>query len=455
MHHQKGLTALTIGLVLLIPSSGYLTEGRELSGTAIPTVSPSERTVQIGCLSQPVTQSFGGSISEWPGVVLDTNNGEIFDAVNAFTGKSSTQVSGPLICVFSAANYSRIATLHGVGSGIGPFNPVNGDLYYANPPSNNVTVISGTNLTDVATVTVGNQPHALAVDPVSGSVYVATYGSPGTLSVVSGKTQAVIATLRVPQAYGGGMALDASNGILYVEGPYANNVTEVAVSNNSVVGNFTFPQMFIGPGAMVYDASLGGLVVSTLDGLQLASPLDGHLLRNISRTSGGCGEVLDPVDQHLFAVPSEFQCPSGSGSVNVISLTNGTVVATVAVGDSPGAMAYDPGTQTVFVPDIGDIAVGSGPSVTVINASSCSAVATLYLAPPVPRGGTSPPTFLDLPGYDGYILSAVIATVVVAAVVITLMRRKKKDVAPPPSSECQGLPQYPGNPQQPPYSPKR
>lgn len=60
---------------------------------------------------------------------------------------------------------------------------------------------------------------------------------------------------------------------------------------------------------------------------------------------------------------------------------------------------------------------------------------TITRATPPPGNSTSPPTFLGLPGYDGYILLIAIAAVVVAAVVIALTRRKKAEAAPYPPGQ--------------------
>ncbi len=70
-------------------------------------------------------------------------------------------------------------------------------------------------------------------------------------------------------------------------------------------------------------------------------------------------------------------------------------------------------------------------------------VITIQQSGTPPTNHTSPPTFLGLPGYDGYILLVVVAVMVVAAVVIALTRRKKAEAAPPPSAGYPQQPLYP------------
>ena len=76
-----------------------------------------------------------------------------------------------------------------------------------------------------------------------------------------------------------------------------------------------------------------------------------------------------------------------------------------------------------------------------------SSVVLVEVLPLPPRGSSVPPastpTFLGLPGYDGYFLLIVVAVVV--AVVFALTRRKKAEASPSI--------RYPGYPQQPPYPP--
>jgi YVTN family beta-propeller protein len=68
--------------------------------------------------------------------------------------------------------------------------------YIANSGSNNVSVIDSSTNTVVATVTVGNSPHGVAVTPDNTHVYVTNDGS-DTVSVIDTSTNTVVATVTV------------------------------------------------------------------------------------------------------------------------------------------------------------------------------------------------------------------------------------------------------------------
>ena len=72
--------------------------------------------------------------------------------------------------------------------------------YVANYNSSNVTVINGA--ADMsATVSVGTNPTALAVNPITNMIYVANYAN-STVSVIGGAAATVVATVTDPSAQG-------------------------------------------------------------------------------------------------------------------------------------------------------------------------------------------------------------------------------------------------------------
>ena len=103
------------------------------------------------------------------------------------------------------------------------------------------------------------------------------------------------------------------------------------------------------------------------------------------------------------------------------------------LNNSLGSVSPSSGTSTQFM------AGGAPGSVTLkVNATfngktvTRSATVTITQATSPPGNKTAPPTFLGLPGYDGYILLIVVAAAVVAGAVIALARRKKVEAAPSP-----------------------
>jgi hypothetical protein len=123
----------------------------------------------------------------------------------------------------------------------------------------------------------------------------------------------------------------------------------------------------------------------------------------------------------------------------VSGTTNSTDTATLGFSEHNGSYPY-----TVTAPSGYSVT----PSTGTVNVSGKSVGVTLSFSKTTPgTNNTPPPTFLGLPGYEGYMVLTVVAAVVVAAVVIALTRRKKAETAPAPSTGYQGYPQ------QPPYPP--
>jgi YVTN family beta-propeller protein len=63
--------------------------------------------------------------------------------------------------------------------------PLSGDVYVTNIKNGTVSVISGRTGTVTATIPVGNGPVGVAVNPLTGAVYIASIGD-STVSVISG-----------------------------------------------------------------------------------------------------------------------------------------------------------------------------------------------------------------------------------------------------------------------------
>ena len=74
--------------------------------------------------------------------------------------------------------------------------PVTNTIYVANDGDNTVTVIDGATNTVTATVSAGTDPNAVAVDPVTNTIYVANFGS-DNVTVIDGATNTVTATVAV------------------------------------------------------------------------------------------------------------------------------------------------------------------------------------------------------------------------------------------------------------------
>ena len=64
-------------------------------------------------------------------------------------------------------------------------------IFAVNAGSNNVTVISGATNSVVTSVSVGNAPCAVAVNPVTNKIYVANQGGEAAVTIIDGATYSV------------------------------------------------------------------------------------------------------------------------------------------------------------------------------------------------------------------------------------------------------------------------
>ncbi|HEX7842435.1 MAG TPA: hypothetical protein VF469_33410, partial [Kofleriaceae bacterium] len=94
-----------------------------------------------------------------------------------------------------------------------------------------VSVIDTGSNTVIKTVTVGERPRTVAVNPQTRMVYVTNEGSssPGSVSVIDGRTNTVVATIPVNTPFG----IAASGQRVYVAGS-SNTVSVISTTTNTV-----------------------------------------------------------------------------------------------------------------------------------------------------------------------------------------------------------------------------
>ncbi len=131
-----------------------------------------------------------------------------------------------------------------IGSTLAPwgiaYDPSNGYIYVADSNSSTVSVISGTTNIVIATITVGSGPAGIAYDPSNGYIYVTNVGS-DTVSVINGTT--VIENIPVGSEPVG-VAYDPSNGYIYVTNFGSDTVSIISTSvstNSTSISSVTTP----------------------------------------------------------------------------------------------------------------------------------------------------------------------------------------------------------------------
>jgi YVTN family beta-propeller protein len=157
-----------------------------------------------------------------------TNDGPslpVFDQANGDIYVSNG--GGDTVSVISGATNSLVPNVVvGGGPATPTIDPANGDIYVPNYYGSSVSVISGATNALVATIKVGVQPEQPVINPTNGDIYVpnaapATCAGDvcfvnSTLSVISGATNTVIATVQICSGPNSPPAYDSSDGDVYV-----------------------------------------------------------------------------------------------------------------------------------------------------------------------------------------------------------------------------------------------
>jgi len=191
-------------------------------------------------------------------------------------------------------------------------NGSNGYAYVANSGASSVTILDG--LSTVATISTPSSSHPTGVlyDPAGGYVYV-TGGSPW-VSVIQGTT---VVNSTLLEGLTCGSAYDSLNGEVYILSCGVSPTTVVIFRGLDLVGSFQLPSGY-SVGSIVFDPDNGYMYFSNSTGLV--------------------------------------------GSVLVVSGTQ--VIASILVGDTPGAMASDSANGDVYVVNVGST------NVSVIHGTS-------------------------------------------------------------------------------------
>ncbi len=272
-------------------------------------------------------------------------------------GKTSAAVIGLLagMGLFLASPFAsaqRVTTTVSVGTNphAVAMNPVTNKIYIANYSSNNVTVIDGaTNST--TTVSAGTNPSAVAVDTVSNKIYVANNGS-ANVTVIDGATNAttVVSAGTNPSA----VAVNPLTNKIYVANNGSANVTVIngATNATATVSAGTDPSaVAVNPVSNeIYVANKGSSNVTVINGTTNATT-------TVSVGNNPFALAVNPVTNRVYVANK------GSNNVTVINGANNST-ATVSAGTGPSAVAVNPVTNQVYV------ANGNSGDVTVINGAN-------------------------------------------------------------------------------------
>jgi YVTN family beta-propeller protein len=290
------------------------------------------------------------------GVWYDPMNGELYVPALAALESNGT------VSVISGANNSVIAT---VTVGWDPdsisLDPANGDVYVANFAPGcgncgpgywqalaNVTVISGTNNTALASVRTGASPTDATYDTVNGEIYVPddtlNAQDNGSITVISTANNTRVETFAVP-AYPVWVLYNGATNDLYVMdqspvdgGNDPNHITILSANSTEYVGGISLLGESTGP--MFLDTSNGDWYAGGTDGLTVIASGSNSVVGTLS--IGGLQSMFVGAQENVYM----FQ-PGAPAHVYVISGTSNSVVSTFSVGNATDA-GYDPADGDIY-----------------------------------------------------------------------------------------------------------
>jgi YVTN family beta-propeller protein len=216
-----------------------------------------------------------------------------------------------------------------------------------------VTAINGAT-NQPATINVGKYPFALAFNPATNRIYVAN-SVDNTVSVISGASNTVVATLSDPAASSPqSVAVDPLTNRIYVANLRSNNVSvflDDGINPASLVVSLPVISGQSPVGVAVNPLTNKIYVANTVSsgGSYYVSAIDGvtNFVSSILIGSSSTGEApysvtVDPVNNKIY-VPT-----SGGGTVAVIDGSSNTVYS-VATGGNPYFAVVNPVTNKVYV----------------------------------------------------------------------------------------------------------
>jgi len=253
--------------------------------------------------------------------------------------------------------------------------------WVTNGGGNSVTVLDLINMQEAATIAVGADPTAIAVNPVRGEVYVANAGS-GSVSVIDAGTSRVAATIAVHRGPSS-IDVDREGERAYVANAGSNNVSAIDLKKRREIAAVGVGEA---PDAVRVSPDGDTLVVANAASNSV-SVLSTHDLR-VRAAFSGCAQAGDTVI--LPDSSKAFVACSGGHQVMAIGLEREKsplpgdradhLLDLLDVGERPVHLALKPDGGEIFVSNFG------GDTVSEI-ATGNDEVGGAYLIGEHPLGG--------------------------------------------------------------------
>ena len=225
-------------------------------------------------------------------------------------------------------------------------NPVTGKIYVTGLTS--VLVLNGATR---VTVPVGTGASGLAVNTTSNKIYVANQTS-NNISLIDGATNSVI-TVADPAANPSRVAINPVTNKVYVSHSSSNTISVIDGATNAV-STVADPNA-INPGQMVVNTTTGKVYVAN-GGSDNVTVIDGFT-NAVTTIPAGTSPVSTAVDPQTNFIYVANQGNSQAGDPGNVTVINGATNAATTLSDSnaknPVAIAVNPLTNKIYVANSG------------------------------------------------------------------------------------------------------
>jgi YVTN family beta-propeller protein len=250
---------------------------------------------------------------------------------------------------------------HRVAVGKGPVsiavNTATGRAYVTNVTDGTVSVLDGATDAVLATVPVGDLPYSIAANSVTNKVYV-THTYSGETSILDGATNTIT---NVKTGSMDLVALSEATNTVFLLGYEGGTVTLLDGASLAMQKREAGKHAW----GMIFNDGTGKLYVPRL-GMGSVAVFDGSSTKPGILPAGHtpCALVVNAKANMAYIVNYE------GNNLSVVDIAKSRVVATVPVGERPQAVAFDAKLNLVFVANT------LGDSVTVIDAATYKVLAT-------------------------------------------------------------------------------
>jgi len=207
--------------------------------------------------------------------------------------------------------------------------------------------------TVIATIPVGMQPFAVAVNPVTHRTYVVNYNG-SSVSVIDGASDTVTATVALPGAFAAPVAVVVDSlqdpARAFIASFWTGTISMIDESSNVVSATVApDPVHATGPRSLALDPTASPPKLYTANyGSSSVSVLDARDLSIIKRIATG----THPRALAIFSSANRHRVYAADRYANTVTVIDGdtdTIVTVLSVGQAPKAIAVDPNTGYAYV----------------------------------------------------------------------------------------------------------